>query len=95
MNARRAPVNLEPPPYKESPEIDLWRAVVLLAILECRGESVIGAKQNKRYVQQRAQAWIFSTCADPGSFKWCCHVLDLDPQAVHRRALSRQGPEIG
>jgi hypothetical protein len=86
MNVRRAPVNLDSPPSKESPELQLWCAVLLLAIMDCRGESVIGTKRDKCYVQQRAQAWIFSTRKDPGSFYWCCEVLAVDPRAVHRRA---------
>jgi hypothetical protein len=89
MNARRAPVSLEPSPYKDPPEIELWRAVLLQAVVECRGgESVPGTQQDKRYAQQRAQAWIFSTRKDPGSFYWCCEVLAVDPRAVYRRALS-------
>ena len=74
-------------PVKE-PELQLWCAVLLLAIMDCRGESVIGTQQDKRYAQQRAHAWIFSTRDDPGSFKWCCEVLAVNPGAVHRRALS-------
>ena len=86
MNARRLPVNLELPPGKESPELQLWREVLLLAVLDCRGESVIGSQQDKRYAQQRAQAWMFSKRKDPGSFFWCCEILAVDPRAVHRRA---------
>jgi hypothetical protein len=91
MNGRRVPVSLESPPCQEAPELQLWREVLLLAIMDCRGESVVGTQHDKRYVQQRAQAWIFSTRNDPGSFKWCCEVLAVDPQAVHRRAVSPLG----
>jgi hypothetical protein len=83
-----APVNLESPPCQEPPELQLWREVLLLAIKDCRGQVVAVNRKNKRYAQGRAQAWIFSTREDPGSFKWCCEVLAIDPQAVHRQALS-------
>jgi hypothetical protein len=89
----RLPVNIESPPGKESPEVQLWREVLWLAILDCRGESAVGTS---RYAQQTAHAWIFSTREDPGSFKWCCEVLAVDPRAVHRRALGviLRGPAI-
>ena len=83
-----APVNLESSPCQEPPELQLWREVLLLAIKDCRGQVVAVNRKKKRYTQDRAQAWIFSTREDPGSFKWCCEVLAVDPQAVHRQALS-------
>src|SRR6266545_1225773 len=86
-----APVNLESSPCQESPELQLWREVLLLAIMDCRGQVVAVNRHGKRYAQGRAQAWIFSTCEDPGSFKWCCEVLGVDSQAVHRQALSPLG----
>jgi hypothetical protein len=79
-------VSLESPPCQESPELQLWREVLLLAILDCRGEFVAGTRHGKRHAQQRAQAWIFSTREDPGSFKWCCEVLSVVPQIVQRQA---------
>jgi hypothetical protein len=79
-----APVSLESPPSQESPELELWREVLLLAIMDCRGQL---GRHDKRHAQERAQAWIFSTREDPGSFKWCCDVLGLDPRMVQRQAL--------
>jgi hypothetical protein len=73
-----APVNLQSPPCQESPELQLWREVLLLAIMDCRGQSVGVKPHDKRSVQWRARAWIFSTCDDPGSFKWCCEALGVD-----------------
>jgi hypothetical protein len=40
MNGRRAPVNLESPPGKRVAELELWREVLLLAIMDCRGQLV-------------------------------------------------------
>jgi hypothetical protein len=79
-------VGLESPPCQELPELQLWREVLFLAILDCRGESVAGTQYNK-HDQQRAQAWMCSTREHPGSFLWCYEVLGVDPRAVHRRAL--------
>lgn len=89
--SRRPPVSLESPPFQEPPELELWREVLVLAIMDCRGQVVAIDRRYRRYAQERARAWIFSTCADPGSFKWCCEVLAVDPQAVHRQALSPFG----
>ena len=65
----------------------MWRQVLLLAIKDSRGQSVGVKPHDKRSAQQRAHAWIFSASEHPGSFKWCCEVLDVDPQAVHRQIL--------
>jgi hypothetical protein len=81
-----SPVNLESPPCQELPELQLWREVLLLAINDCRGQSVGVKPHDKRSAQQRAYAWIFSTRGHPGSFKWCCEVLGVDPRAVHKQA---------
>jgi hypothetical protein len=86
-----APVNLESPGCQDLPELQLWRQVLLLAIMDCRGQLVGVARYDKRYAQQRAHAWIFSPRKDPGSFQWCCEVLGVDPGAVHRHALSGFG----
>jgi hypothetical protein len=82
-----APVNLESPPCQESPELQLWRQVLLHAIKDCRGPSAGVKPHDKGSVQRRARAWVFSKSDDPGSFKWCCEVLALDPRAVDRQAL--------
>jgi len=82
-----SPVNLESSPCQESPELQLWRQVLLLAIKDSRGQSVGVKPHDKRSAQQRAHASIFSTSERPGSFKWCCAVLDVDPRAVHRQVL--------
>jgi hypothetical protein len=88
-----APVNLESSPCQESPELQLWREVLLLAIKDCRGQSVAVKPHDKRSAQQRAYAWIFSTREHPGSFKWCCEMLGVDPRAVHRQVrMYRQRP---
>jgi hypothetical protein len=73
-------VSLESPPCQEAPDLELWREVLLLAIMDCRGQLVAVNRHEKRHAQQRAQAWIFSTCEDPGSFKWCCELFGVDPQ---------------
>jgi hypothetical protein len=80
-------VSLESPPCQELPELELWREVLLLAIMYCRGQLVAVNRHDKRHAQERAQAWIFSTREDPGSFKWCCEILGIDPAAVLRQAL--------
>jgi hypothetical protein len=87
-----APLNLESPPCQESPELQLWRQVLLLAITDCRGPSVGVKPHDKRSAQQRAYAWIFSAREHPGSFKWCCEVLGVDPRAVHKQVLLQQPP---
>ena len=87
-----SPVNLESPPCQELPELQLWREVLLLAINDCRGQSVGVKPHDKRSAQQRAYAWIFSTREHPGSFKWCCEVLGVDPRAVHKQVLLQQPP---
>jgi len=60
-----APVSLESPPSQESPEFELWREVLLLAIMDCRGQL---GRHDKRHAQERAQAWILSAYEGLGSF---------------------------
>jgi hypothetical protein len=80
-----SPVNLQSSPCQESPELQLWRQVLLLAIKDWRGQSVGVKPHDKRSAQQRAHAWICSTSEQPESFKWCCEMLGIDPQAMQSK----------
>jgi hypothetical protein len=80
MNATQ--VNLESPACQELPELHLWSEVLLLAIYDSRCQASAGKPHDKRRVQRSARAWIRSKSEHPGSFKWCCEMLGLDPQAV-------------
>jgi hypothetical protein len=86
------PVSLESPSYREAPELDLWREVLLLAIMDCRGQLAGVDRHEKRHAQERAHAWIFSTREDPGSFKWCCEVIGVDQRTVQSLILVRREP---
>jgi hypothetical protein len=78
-------VNLESPACQELPELHLWGEVLLLAIYDSRCQSSQGKPHDKRRVQRSARAWIRSKSEDPGSFKWCCEMLGIDPQAVQSK----------
>ena len=56
----------------EIPDANLWRAVIDQAI-----EDLSQPKQ-----RQAAVDWFASTSHNPGSFRWACDHLDLNPSAV-------------
>jgi hypothetical protein len=55
-----------------NPDANLWRAVIDQAI-----EDLSQPKQ-----RQAAVDWFASTSHNPGSFRWACDHLDLNPSAV-------------
>jgi len=58
-------------------EKDLWRAVLLQAIDDLTGSHAA-----------RAKSWLLSEASALASFHWICNSLNLDPEAVRRRAFS-------
>ena len=52
-------LNLESPSCQDVPELQLWREVLLLAIMDCRGQTVGVKPHDKGSVQWRARAWVF------------------------------------
>jgi hypothetical protein len=63
----------------------LWAAVLLDALETLNGRGL----DHGAVAQAQARHWFFeSTEHGPGSFRWTCDVLGLEPAAV-RRALER------
>ncbi len=56
----------------EIPEADLWRAVI--------DQAIDDLSQPK--LHRAAVEWLASTGHGPGSFRWACDHLDLNPTAV-------------
>jgi hypothetical protein len=54
------------------PEANLWRAVI--------GQAIDDLSQP--VLRLAAMDWLGSTAHGPGSFRWACDHLDLDPEAV-------------
>jgi hypothetical protein len=56
----------------ENPDANLWRAVIDQAIEDL----------SQPRLRQAAVNWFASTARGPGSFRWACDHLDLNPSAV-------------
>jgi hypothetical protein len=56
----------------ENPDANLWRAVIDKAIEDL----------SQPKLRQAAVDWFASTAHEPGSFRWACDHLDLNPSAV-------------
>ena len=56
----------------EIPDANLWRAVIDQAIEDL----------SQPKLRQAAVDWFASTAHEPGSFRWACDHLDLNPSAV-------------
>jgi hypothetical protein len=39
--------------------------------------------------REGARAWLASPCIEPMSFRWLCLMLDLDPDAILKRVVTR------
>ncbi len=72
-----------PPPVIDTRIRNLWAAVLLDAMRLVR----YGATPCRATELERAQArwWLRSRRYYPGSFVWCCALLDLDPTAPQWR----------
>jgi hypothetical protein len=57
---------------EDAAEMNLWRAVI--------GQALDDLSQPK--LHQAAMDWLASTEHGPGSFRWICDHLDLNPSAV-------------
>jgi hypothetical protein len=74
----------------DPPEANLWRAVI--------GQAIDDLSQPA--LQQAAVEWLASTAHGPGSFRWACDHLDLNPAAVwaalnHANVLDRTHSSLG
>jgi hypothetical protein len=70
------------------PEHYLLCAVLERAALDAIG--INGCESNRRHrarIRSEACAWFSSPTFEPGSFRWVCQMLDVDPGAV-RHAIS-------
>lgn len=58
-----------------SPEIQLWRSAILMAMSDAQGENDLE--------KQRAKHWLME---DGRDFPFVCHMADLDPNELRSRA---------
>jgi hypothetical protein len=66
------------------PEAELWTAVSIQAIEDLASDDL--------HERQSARAWINSPDDTVLSFKWACHVTDLEPSFV--RSALRKAREL-
>ena len=72
----------------ESPERDMWRAVVSQAVLDASWRQT-GKHENpddSRLHRDQARAWLLGNSKD---FRHVCSLADLDPDAVRESAMRK------
>jgi hypothetical protein len=67
---------------QESPERALWAAILERALLDVRGNVKPTGREDRIGLQSEAVEWLNSSSIEPGSFRFCCEVLDLSPAAI-------------
>jgi hypothetical protein len=75
-----------------APELDLWRAVLQRVLDDLTGYGLSDSSKRER-AQADARHWINSRATTPGSFRWLCETLSLDPSATRCAILRRKQPE--
>ena len=79
---------------KETPEYQLWRAVLLEAVLDVeRGRMGLDTetKAHRRMLAMADDAvqWIASPSRDEGAFLWICDMLKLEPSYFRRMIAAK------
>lgn len=64
----------------------LWAAVLAMARRDLHGRGRVGRRH-----RDEAMAWLVSTSTTPGSFRWVCQQLRIDPATTKRRMLLELG----
>ena len=77
---------------QESPERALWAAILQRAVADARGLTRPHPHEDSARIQASAVKWFRSRSIEPGSFRFCCEVLDLSPSAVLEKVS--QGAQI-
>jgi len=72
------------PPVKVQLRFRLLAGALLKSCLEdlCRGDQF-----EQRLIARNAITWLRSISEEPGSFLWCCHVIDRDPDTLRQNGL--------
>lgn len=70
--------------YHSCPELKLWSAVLLLAILDAEPwiKGFRTMTQEQFYHGKKALNWLLSESNHHGSFSWVCHLLELDKHKI-------------
>ena len=69
-------------PSRELPERALWLAILERAILDARDLTRPHPHEDSGHIRAEALAWFRSRSTEPGSFIFCCEVLDVSPAVV-------------
>lgn len=66
----------------------LWPCVLHRAVLDAKGqlEASAAIEHSREQVVADARLWFRGAGVEPGSFRWVCAALDLDPGYVRGRA---------
>lgn len=67
----------------------LWASVLYQAIMDWIGSSELEDRNAKKRAAEDAQAWFFSDCFEPGSFRWICSVLNIHHSVILEKLNSR------
>jgi len=69
-----------------SAEKQLWEAVIEDAINCVRGEGKgFSSANHQRLQMEKDKIWFLSSSDSPGSFRWVCAVLEVDPGAILKK----------
>ncbi len=79
-------VNITPLPSASSPERELLKSVLNLAIADLTGVKISDVKQAEAIrIRAEVRDWFASMTDERGSFMWLCDLLQLDPDTVRRQ----------
>lgn len=90
------------PEPADSPEVNLWRAVVLRAVLDLRGVDLAlstlraNAAAKIAYIRRSAYVWLTSLNEDTGSFRYLKDALRMDNAQIQyiKNALADYRDEL-
>lgn len=74
-----------------SPEHNLWTEVLMQAIYDIVG---FKASAHRPVDQFEAKNWFLFDGFCPGSFRWVCNVLDLDPVTVRHHVFNLSAMQL-
>jgi hypothetical protein len=75
--------------------LDMWLAVVIRAAADVLGKNTYTKKPAERErLQRSAEAWLYSDNREPGSFRWVCTAINVEPDFV-RGLIERARHEGG